>query len=331
MAFDIPRVIKALEPAPTLSHEPLLRVFLANLAQSLRRRSGNRAGAKVRLKRWLSELPRRTRKGRLHVDDMYAAAALVFDQGRSDAYYLNSGRDLTRHLDDRAVSIVASDALAHWLDLPLSAASPYAIQDLCVTLNDKGYRADAMIGGGGAYWFTPYCDPIKPLVEAAAVLPPFDSDPISTDRYRSIAQRTRNLLGLAHLPAGVSLIAAVSKNTIRQLVSNAATTQETPMAPTVLEGRCHPRWRHWPLRRKTHCYGRAYELNQSDHPRPDPIDAGALEGVRAPLSLHEIERFVFLGPVTSVMCESDEQFAEDLGVHTSVEKLLRRVEKFAAR
>jgi hypothetical protein len=136
-------------------------------------------------------------------------------------------------------------------------------------------------------------------------------------------------MGLSQYGRGINLIALVSTDTIGDLIgdgpastSRAHSGKPPIMGPSVLEGRCHRRWRHWPQ-----LYGRTFQLNDA-RGGSERDSSGADEAVRKPIPLDEIGDFVYIGQTSTSYMESDGLFARMIGVESPVSSILRDLHIF---
>ena len=284
-----------------------MRVTLSNFLKGYMQ-GPFRDGFARRLETWLDEVIKEGSP--TDVSKLHSLLFETLEKGIIDDCFLRTGRVVDTKLDSKAVCVVTHNPLPFWLS-GFRSDNPADIRSACEHLQARKYVTGEKVGKpGDALWLTPLTGEITHLIDRAKRLTS-RGVAASSPEYTDIASEARNLLGLSQYTPPICLIALVSEKTIGELLQPG---QPVIMGPSVIEGRCHPRWRHWP-----ELYGRAYQLNARKRAYPE---SEAHEAVRSPLPLDDVSEFVFLGPIAVSPKESDKTFAKVTNSDTGVRELL---------
>jgi hypothetical protein len=298
-----------------------LRVALFNFVRGIEQ-GYNRSGFEHRLKEWLVEIRAEAAGLSIGAEQLHSILHHTLEEYVGDGHFLTTGRIVQSDLDCKAVSFCTEGALPFWLPIAADKLknNPVEVRNCCELLKRRGYRPGQIAGKEwDAFWLTPLTGEVEVIVDRARELNQIGTWEHDSE-YCEMAKDARNLLGLSQYGPPTIFFALITKKNIRELLvpedGQDAGAHPLIMGPSILEGRCHGRWRHW-----SELYGRTFQLS----PKRRAADCGVPEAVRKPLSLDEIEDFVYVGQLRLAAQDDDkdEDFARSIGAVQEVKDLLQ--------
>lgn len=252
---------------------------------------------------------------------LWASLVAAMDAFGEDDHYRRP-EALDQFLDFRAVTLqsdAGGEAGDWWLRRRASAK----------IIADKFNRCSGRIGAAKKpIWLTPYTGEIERLCVKAQSLS------LTAIERNALVRRCIEKLGLSHLKAGEGILAFVTRATLRELIATGSTASaHAPVGSTVIEARCHLRFRPWPRPDRSDRsltvdpYGRTYDLDASCRSSADPPrHHGAPEATRTGMDISEFETCVYLGDVPANPFLGDQgDYVAEIGAKGSSTDLLQHL------
>lgn len=252
----------------------------------------------------------------IHVDQLYIELVAILARRGPDLYF-ERARDVTSFHDERALTYQPSWAFEYWLDTPEARRRVHSAADVITLIADFETAAPRIAGAKvGAdrevVWLTPKRGLVKAEIDeawqdqATGLIGAIDT--------KRVADNLRALLGLHRRLSPERAVALVLGRTVGELRRDAESRAAVgkgrrPLAaPTQLDARGYPRFRHWPEQPDDADpdFGRTWKL-----PPGSSRHDGAPEVVVEPFDLALVRQIVTLGPIRASRLTFREAFEED--------------------